>query len=298
VTATDSMIFKGSTLIALEGSPAPIAGRNWASVLSTEMSLNNDGDVLMSSGMDGAAADNLLIAKNGAKFRQEGDTLPAFSPSLLTSFGTGPLLIADRGAPDEDPDVLWFGDWDNADTTIDTGLFLDSMMLFQEGVDTIGGVVIDDIRAGVQDGAAMSDDGRYIIAKMNLVGSIDTAVLLDLGPWKNLGKSKQVTTRPKLRGFGQLSSGSTMTIRLTNGLPNGTAHLIIGVTRIDFPTFGGTLVPSPDAIVFGVPLDANGEVTISGTLPTVPSGVDFYMQYWCPDGATLSASNGIQGTTQ
>ncbi|MCH7701579.1 MAG: hypothetical protein IID37_07810 [Planctomycetes bacterium] len=69
-----------------------------------------------------------MLVKNGETFRQEGDTLDAIGgASVFTSFGSGPLEISDSG------DVLWYGDWDDANTDIDTGLFLNEELLVQEG---------------------------------------------------------------------------------------------------------------------------------------------------------------------
>jgi len=299
-TSIDALIFKNSTLLAREGDPSPVGGRNWSSLSSPEMSMNAQGDVVFSGSLDGDSASNLIIVKEGEKFRQEGDTLPAISPSLITSFGTsGPILITDRHVASDYTDVLWYGDWDDANTNIDTGLFLDRQLLLQEGVDTIGGVVIDDIRAGIQDGVAMSDNGRYILAEVNLVGSLDTAVLLDLGVWENEGGGKAKNTKPKLRGLGQLAVGTDWTLRLTDAAPGGNAHLVIGTSRIDAPTFGGTLVPNPAILVLNIPIDANGEIIVQGNVGVgTPSGAHVYVQWVTWDGAKFTLSNAVHGVTQ
>lgn len=300
-SATDGFIVLNGAAYAREGDPSPIALRNWSSLSSPELSINDDGDVVHSGSLDGDSASNLLIAKNGAKYRQEGDTLPAITGFNFTSFGSGPILLANRGVPSDFADVLWYGDWDDTDTSIDTGLFLDEKLLLQEGVDQIGGVVIDDVR-GIQDGYAMSDDGRYIMVELNLVGSIDTAVQLDLGPWEKLGNGLAGTTTPKLRAFGQLTANAPTTVRLTDGIPNGTANLIIGLTPANLAFLGGTLVPTPDVIVFGLPIDANGTLEFTANWPAAaPAGTKVHMQYWNDDlGApfSYSASNAVVGTSQ
>ncbi len=303
-TTIDGVIYVNSTPIAQEGSPSPISGRNWSSLSSPELSINNDGDWVFSASLDGDAATNLLIDKStrGGIHAQEGDSLPAFSPFLLTSFGSGPVLIADRGeVGDDDPDVLWFADW-NADTAIDTGLFLNDKLLLQEGVDMIGGTIIDDVR-GIGSGYAMSDDGRYIVVEVNLVGSVDAAVLIDRGPWRSTGGSLGgAGGAPRLRGFGQLTPSTPVTIELTRAVPNSTAALIIGLSRVDLPFMSGTLIPSPDLIIFNLPTDANGSFSVTANWPAaIPSGTKVYLQYWVTDGtapAGFSASNGIEGTAQ
>ena len=117
---------------------------------------------------------NLLIVKNGAKFMQEGDSPAPIAPFLLTSFGSGPLLISDSGK------VLWYGDWDDPDTTVDTGLFVDGALLVQEGVTTLGGEVIDTLR-GIQDGYAMSGNGCHILFEAMLANGDEVAVHVEFG---------------------------------------------------------------------------------------------------------------------
>ncbi|QDU65602.1 DUF7453 family protein [Engelhardtia mirabilis] len=167
----DDFIAIDGVPIAVEGGGTPIAGRSWSSLASPEVDLNNSGSYIYSGTLDGDTATDLLIVVDGAKFRQEGDAVPvvgleAFS---FTTFGSGPLLLNDMG------EVLWYGDWDDADTNIDSGLFLDDELLVQEGVTTIGGIIVDTVR-GVQDGYAMSDDGQSILAELILVGNIDVLV--------------------------------------------------------------------------------------------------------------------------
>lgn len=173
-TASDGFVAIDGVPIAVESGASPVAGRNWSSLSSPEVDLNNSGGYVFSGSLDGDSASNLLIVRNGAKFRQEGDPVPA--PGLetfsFTSFGSGPLLINDLG------EVLWYGDWNDADTDVDTGLFLDDALLIQEGVTTVGGLVVDTVR-GVQDGYAMSDDGLTIVAELVLVGNIDVLVRVD-----------------------------------------------------------------------------------------------------------------------
>ena len=170
----DHAVYVDGVLVAQEGNPSPVAGRNWSSLSLAEIDLNDDCDYVISGSLDGDAGTNLLIEKDGAAFRQEGDTLPAISPFLLTSFGTGPVALANSG------NVLWYGDWDDPDTNVDTGLFVDDQLLVQEGVTTIGGDLIDTLR-GIQDGYAISPNGRYVIFEAVLANGTEGAYLIDRG---------------------------------------------------------------------------------------------------------------------
>ena len=74
----------------------------------------------------------------------------------------------------------------------------------------------------------------------------------------------------------------------------------IGLTRIDVPFYGGTLVPDYDYIII-LPVDGDGFTDALGTWPAgVPSGFEIYAQFWVSDpGAlnTLSGSNAAIGVT-
>jgi hypothetical protein len=79
--------------------------------------------------------------------------------------------------------VLWYGDWDDPDTTRDTGLFLNDHLLIQKGVTTVDGMTITQI-FNVTNGYRMSRNGRFVIVEVNLdAGGINrnAAILLTLG---------------------------------------------------------------------------------------------------------------------
>jgi len=160
-------------LLAQEANPSPVAGRKWLSLSSPELDMSNTGHHVYSGRLDGDTASDTLIVVNGAKYRQEGDPVPGASPGgfALTSFGSGPLEINDFG------EVLWYGDWDDPDTDVDTGLFLGDTMLVQEGVTVIEGSVVDTIR-GVEDGYHMSNNGKNIIFEAVLLDGREGAFLI------------------------------------------------------------------------------------------------------------------------
>jgi hypothetical protein len=177
LTTTDGCIYLDGTLLAQEGSPSPVAGRNWVSLSTSQrVALSNNGDTVYSGTLDGSTASDAVLIRNGALFRQEGDSLPAIAPFLLTSFGTSAPLDIDDGG-----NVLWFGDWDDPDTTRDTGLFLGDVLLVQEGVTLIEGQLVQSL-SGVQDAYRISPNGRFVIFEATLVGGLNGAFLIDLCP--------------------------------------------------------------------------------------------------------------------
>lgn len=171
----DGVVYRNGTLLAQEGSPSPVAGRNWLTLsTSMRMALNAGGSHVHTGTLDGDTASDSVIVRDGALYRQEGDSPPPIAPFALTSFGTSaPVDLDDQGR------VLWFGDWNDPDTTRDTGLFLDDLLLVQEGVTEINGQTLSGL-SGVQDAFAISPDGRWVIFEGTLSGSLAGAFLIDL----------------------------------------------------------------------------------------------------------------------
>jgi hypothetical protein len=174
VTTADGTIYRNTTLLAQEGSPSPVAGRNYELLSSRGMDLSDGGDVVFKANLDGATTDDEVIIKNGAVFRREGDTLPVIAGSLFTAFGvtSGPVQVDNAG------NVLWFGDWDNPDLDKDTALFLNDEIVVAEG-EQIGSMVVDEISNG-DDAFQLSDDGHWIVFEATLVGGISVAFLVEV----------------------------------------------------------------------------------------------------------------------
>ena len=106
---------------------------------------------------------------------------------------------------------------------------------------------------------------------------------------------------PTLSACGDLVVGGSTNIDMSMGIPgaavgfNASAILVVGFSQVNVPLDGGTLVPSPDKLFsFPINTSSTGPVNISLTVnwgPGIPSGTDFYLQYWVPfsDGVTNSS---------
>jgi len=118
-------------------------------------------------------------------------------------------------------------------------------------------------------------------------------------PWKDLGGALAgVSGYPSLVGNGTLQAGDPVTVTLTNAKANSTAILVIGLSQIGLPLFGGTIVPAPDFLMFGIPTGEHGIVPSTATWPAGVPPISLYMQYWIADDAApkdFSASNGLVG---
>jgi len=120
-------------------------------------------------------------------------------------------------------------------------------------------------------------------------------------PWINLGLGKPGTAGvPLLDGTDTLSGGSPNQLFLTKAKPSSPAMLFVGLSAINAPFKGGTLVPQPTVLA---PLSTNpaGAQSLLFTWPTgVPMGLPVYFQFWIQDAGAaqgFSASNGLKGVT-
>ena len=173
------VVYINGLLVAEEGGPSPIKGRNWNHLwVIASADLNSRGDHVLIGGLDGDPQTSTLIARNGEKLVQEGDVLPGTNGAPIRPRILFPVLINDLGQ------VLWLGRWDNpADETVLRGLLLDLTFLVREGVPTKEGFVFKSLApdAFVQ-AFAMSDNGRYIIFEADLFDNTNGAFLIDFGP--------------------------------------------------------------------------------------------------------------------
>jgi hypothetical protein len=122
------------------------------------------------------------------------------------------------------------------------------------------------------------------------------------GVWTDLGLGLAGSAGvPVFTGSGPLIVGLPVTLTLTGALPNSSSALFIGFSELGLPFKGGTLVPSPDVILQGLPTGPAGTLALTSNWPPgIPSGFTLYFQHWILDPAgpqNLAASNGLSGTT-
>ncbi len=115
--------------------------------------------------------------------------------------------------------------------------------------------------------------------------------------WSDLGQGLSGTSGvPRLTGSGSLTAASTVTWSLTSARHTAPALFVVGFRRIQFPIFGGMLVPSPDAQVL-VTTDTLGAASVSVRLAqSLRSGQEVAVQVWVLDPAGpfgWAASNAV-----
>lgn len=136
------------------------------------------------------------------------------------------------------------------------------------------------------------------------VGAIfdDITVTTGPSPWVDLGNGTAGTHGvPLLEGEGGPIGGSQVSLTVTGALEDQSAVLVIGLSRIDAPTLGGILVPSPDFLIGGLTTTSAGELVVTTDWPQgIPPSTTVFFQVWIVDPAGpkgLSATNGLSVTT-
>ncbi len=106
---------------------------------------------------------------------------------------------------------------------------------------------------------------------------------------------------PQLVGSGTLQVGDPVALSLSNAKPGAAAILVVGTSIANLPLFGGTLVPSPERLAFGLTVDALGDLNLLSPWPAgVPSGTALVLQYWVEDPGGpvgFAASNAVCATS-
>jgi len=294
-TGRDGVAYVDGTLVAQEGEPSPVVGRTWGDLASGVIALSDAGHWALRGRLAGDPSSDTLLVVDGQKLAQEGDVLPGTGGHPLTGMGSGPVCLGDGG------NVLWYGDWADPDTDADSGLFLNDTLIVQEG-EPYGAGTLDVVR-GVQDGAAMGADGRWLVFEGELSDGSDVVFRMLVGRWTYLGQGLAGFGGeiPRLFGGGTLDGGIPFQLELVDARPLATTNLVIGAAELGAPFKGGIMVPAVDVLAAGLPVDADGRLSITLTLPLgVPAGVPLWFQYWTADAdgpAGFSASTALRALT-
>ena len=127
------------------------------------------------------------------------------------------------------------------------------------------------------------------------------ALALGASPWTSVGSGLAGTAGvPLIDGDGPLVAGEPVSIALQDARPNSTAWLVIGLSALNAPFKGGTLVPDAD-LLFALPTGPLGALELPAVWPAgLPSGFSLWFQWWIQDPVGpvgFAASAGLRGTT-
>jgi hypothetical protein len=117
--------------------------------------------------------------------------------------------------------------------------------------------------------------------------SAGAATLYGFDPWYNAGHGMVGSGGlvPRVLGIGVAYPTTTNTITLVDALPGSVTHLVVGLSRLATPIKAGVLVPFPDLVIFGLPVDATGSYSFSTVWPVGPIGIPYWFQHWVQDPA-------------
>ena len=177
-TTVDAHYYIDLNEIAWEGDDAPTPGSfPYNHMSSAEVDLNDAGSwVAVWDDDNGDTTQDFFIVKDGVVFMQEGQAPPGIGGGfVMTGAAWGGVQLSEGG------DITWYCDWDDPDTTIDSGLYRNTNLLIQEGVTAIGGDPVDTISSSA-DGMACSDNGYYVIIELTLTTGGEGAYLIELAP--------------------------------------------------------------------------------------------------------------------
>ena len=119
------------------------------------------------------------------------------------------------------------------------------------------------------------------------------------GPALDLGHQLEGKSWPIQVATGSFAAGSPFSFSLAGAVPNGGAFHVVGISQLDAPFKGGTMVPAPLLINGPFPVNAQGELLLAGTWAGAPTGVNIVLQFWLADAQGpkgFAASSGVQLT--
>lgn len=174
----DSWIYMNAMPILHESDPVPQTGQIVGTLSSCEIDLNDAGDWVCQMAQNPSTFNEDIIYLNGTTIiAAEGAGLPSLpAGTVITSLGSTTGVFLTNGG-----DVVFHADWDDTNTDIDTGIFVNQELFVQEGVSTVGGTIIDAI-ATSDNTLEVSRDGSYMIVEMTLDDGTQGAYLYDLNP--------------------------------------------------------------------------------------------------------------------
>lgn len=318
-------VFVGSTyavdqqVIAFDGGFLVTWQRNWShdnpwcDVFMRKVSVNNVPGAQVSTVSSSvynqlprvaASANTLMVTwHSGPSYQFAENVVARAYANDLTPLGTV-FSVSSAAYSQVAPSIAWNGDefivaWQDsrmAEGIHDhrTDVYAARVSEFGVVLDPNGVVVADDLAPEAFTALAPLAQGSALLAFSDFVVDapfanyrIATSVVGIAEPWADLGSALAGSQGvPVLDGDGSLVANSAVSLTLQQARPNALSALVIGLSAVNAPFYGGTLVPAPQVVLAGLVTDGQGGWTLAGTWPAgVPSGAAVYFQAWIDDPA-------------
>jgi hypothetical protein len=282
-------------VLAEDGTPSPFEGRDWIVGAADPVALNAQGDYAFRARIEAGAGDGSfdVIVHNGAIVAIESSAMPGLPGSMITR------LHAPRLA--DDGTLLYLVEWSEG-AFIRQGFVVDGQLAVATVATQIEGETLSGLHNDAFEYDLSADGTRFSFVGYPATGGWG-AYEAPTGPWQDLAGGLAGTggVAPTLFGLGSLEPGSVLSLQLAGARPGSLTNLVIGLSQLGAPFHGGVMVPSPDVLLLGLPVNAAGALNLSATLPGgLPSSLPLYFQFWSVDagGPTgYSASNALVAVT-
>lgn len=282
-------------LLAREGSPSPVAGRNWGA-LEDVSTFAGAGGWTLRAHLGGDPADDEVLVHDGDVLAREGRVHPLTAPWPIESLGQCPAWIDALGG------VLWFARWDDPTTPgADEALIHGGVVLARTGSTLVGGVPLADIESGPDSLALQLDQGDVVLFLGSLADGARGVLRIDLGAVQSYCTAKTNSLGcPPILGWGgyEPSAGSGLPFNLFAQLlvPNQPGLILYGKEGPAALPFGGGLL-CVDAPLWRIAAGSTGGSSgctgkilydfnawiAGGADPDLQPGQRVYLQMWHRD---------------
>jgi hypothetical protein len=284
------------TILALEGAPSPVPGRNYRLLALSKVSRNDFGAHAFTAFLDGAPEDDYCLFEDGQLFAREGEVLP-FLSAPLGNGTAAPIHLANSG------DLFWQA----RDVNGDGAAFVRNHdVIVQAGRTVIEGFLVIDL--AVDDSAFhASPDGRFWAGRVELEGVGDALLTADFGLVVPVPGCAGNGGRLRKKG-GDARVGQQLVLEMDDAQALGALPMLalgtrpLGAAGCGLPVPGGELLVDPASVVAslaGPPWNGAPEA-FAFDIPASPSLVDLQLfaqgVFLAPPGAarSLLLTNGLR----
>jgi hypothetical protein len=240
------------TILEEEGQESPVPGRTWnvSGFALSRVAINDRGETAITGGLTPINGDNsepttLLVVKNGEKFAQSGDVIPALSPSALGK-GNPVLVLSNRG------DLFWRAA--PISTSSGGAAFMRNYTpLIQEGVTVVDGNQVNTV-SNADNGFAASPEGRFLIGRVVIQTVGDAVLYVDFGLISELPGCRDINQGTLKHLSGESRIGQTIRVGMDDGPEPGALPVFFFSrnTTLD-PAGCGPIAPPLGELMLGPP---------------------------------------------